>query len=259
MKNLLVLLVLITIIIPITHAANEPEESMILYMSFDTVDGEQVIDHSKYENHGEMKGDPELVQGRFGKALEFNGQDTYVEIPHHETLTVDQDFTVMAWIHTVRHEGPDNAQWQGIMAKGNNPRSYSLWTESNSKCLHLSVGPPNGGGSVCNGEVALNTWQHVVAQYNDGTHRYWINGEKVGEINNKPNPPGLEDTSPVVVGTAGGGNIRYFLGMIDEVRIWNRALSEAEVNQQMGKGHFEIFAVDPKMKLTTIWGNLKQQ
>ena len=48
------------------------------------------------------------------------------------------------------------------MAKGNNPRSYSLWTEANSKCLHFSVGPPQGGGSVCKDEVKLNEWQHVV-------------------------------------------------------------------------------------------------
>ena len=45
--------------------------------------------------------------------------------------------------------------------------------------------------------------------------------------------------------------------MIDEVRIWNRALSEEEVNKQMNKGHFEIFAVDPQHKLTTTWGNFK--
>lgn len=259
MNHFPMICVLIMFALPQVFAANEPEDSLILYMSFDTVDGKQMNDHSKYENHGELKGDPEHVAGKFGKALKFNGQDTYVEIPHHESLTVDQDFTIMAWIHAVRHEGPDNARWQGIMAKGNNPRSYSLWTEANSKCLHLSVGPPAGGGSVCNGEVVLNTWQHVAAQFNDGTHRYWINGQKVGEIGNKPNPPGLEDTNPVVVGTAGGGNIRWFLGMIDEVRIWNRALSEEEVNQQMNKGHFEIFAVDPEQKLSTTWGSLKSK
>ncbi len=253
------MLTLLTLVASFAHAANEPEDALILYMSFDTIDGIQTIDHSKYENHGEMMGNPQHVEGRFGKALQFNGVSDYVEIPHHETLTVDQDVTVMAWIHTERHTGPDNAQWQGILAKGNNPRSYSFWTEEKSKCLHFSVGAPNGG-SVCHqGEVKLNEWQHVVAQVNSGTHRYWINGEKVGETGNKPDPPGLEDTSPVVVGTAGGGNKRYFLGMIDEVRIWNRALTEEEVNEQMEKGHFALFPVDPRQKLATTWGNLKTQ
>lgn len=257
MKYNLLMLVLVVFLSSFAHSANEPEDALILYMSFDTIDGKQAIDHSKYENHGEMIGDIKHVKGKFGKALEFHGDQDFVQIPHHETLTVDQDVTVMAWIHTERHTGPNDGQWQGILAKGNNPRSYSFWTEAKSKCLHFSVGPPNGGGSVCNGEVKLNEWQHVVAQVDNGTHRYWVNGQKVGEIGNKPNPPGLEDTSPVVIGTAGGGNIRWFLGMIDEVRIWNRALSEEEVNTQMNKGHFEIFDIDPQGKLTTTWGNFK--
>lgn len=257
MKNLILVLILLAFTLSFAHAANEPEDALILYMSFDTIDGKQTIDHSKYENHGEMMGDIKHVKGKFGKALQFHGDQDFVQIPHHETLTVDQDVTVMAWIHTERHTGPNDGQWQGILAKGNDPRSFSFWTESKSKCLHFSVGPPNGGGSVCNGEVKLNEWQHVVAQVDNGTHRYWINGEKAGEVGNKPNPPGLEDTSPVVIGTAGGGNTRWFLGMIDEVRIWNRALSEEEVNKQMNKGHFEIFDVDPQQKLTTTWGNFK--
>ena len=259
-RFLFVIFIFITFVAPFAHAANEPEDSLILYMSFDTIDGKGTIDHSNYKNHGEMMGNPKHVAGKFGKALNFNGENEFVEIPHHESLTVDQDVTVMAWIRTERHTGPDEAQWQGILAKGNNPRSYSLWTEAKSKCLHLSVGPPQGGGSVCRqGQVMLNEWQHVVAQVNNGTHRYWINGKKVGEFGNKPNPPGKEDISPVVIGTAGGGNKRYFLGLIDEVRIWNRALSEEEVNEQMNKGHFEIFPVDPRQKLTATWGNLKVQ
>ncbi len=240
-----------------SFAVEELEDSLFLYMSFDTIDRDEVIDHSIYGNNGVIMGDTEHVEGRFDKALEFDGDSDFVEIPHHESLTVDEAVTAMAWIKTERHAGPDNGQWQGIFAKGNSPRSYSLWTERNSKCLHLSIGPPNGGGSVCNGEIALNVWQHVAVQFNDGTHRYWINGEKVGEISNKPNPPGLEDTNPVVIGTAGGNNIRWFLGLIDEVRIWNRALTEDEIKDQMNKGHFEIFPVDPRQKLTTTWGYLK--
>lgn len=258
MKHLFILLTLLTCVASFAHAANEPEESLILYMSFDTINGKSTIDHSQYENHGEMKGDPKHVAGKFGKALKFNGVSEFVEIPHHESLTVDQDVTVMAWIHTARHTGPDEARWQGIMAKSNNPRSYSLWTDNDNKCLHFSVGPPQGGGSVCQGEVKLNEWQHVVAQVDGVTHRYWLNGEKAGEFGDKKPPPGKADTQNVRIGRTHEGQ-REFLGMMDEVRVWNRALSEEEVIEQMGKGYFEFFAVDPKLKLATTWGNLKAQ
>ena len=255
MKPLFIMLLLIAFVASSAHALNEPEDSLILYFSFDELDGKNTIDHSKYENNGEMAGEPKHVEGKFGKALELNGESDWVEVPHDEILTVDESVTVMAWIKTERHQGPGGQRWQGIVAKSNNPRSYSFYTESPSECLHLSVG---GGGSVCNGKVELEKWQHVVAQVDDGTHRYWINGENVGEFGGKPPPPGKADTATLLVGKT-HENQRELLGLIDEVRIWNRALSEEEVNEQMEMGYFEIFAVDPRQKLATTWGQLKSR
>jgi len=255
MKPLLIVLSLIAFVASGAHALNEPEDSLILYFSFDELDGKNTIDHSKYENNGEIAGAPKHVEGKFGKALELNGKTDWVEVPHDEILTVDKSVTVMAWINTERHQGPGGQRWQGIVAKGNGPRSYSFYTEFPSECLHLSVG---GSGSVCNGKVELEKWQHVVAQVDDGTHRYWINGENVGEFGGKPPPPGKADTANVLVGKTHESQ-REFLGLIDEVRIWNRALSEEEVNEQMEMGYFEIFAVDPRQKLATTWGQLKSR
>ena len=253
MRKLFIILALLAVVAPFAYAQNEPEDSMILYFSFDELDGANAIDHSLYENHGELVGDPQHVDGKFGKALELNGESDWVLVPHDEILTVDESVTVMAWINTERHEGPGGQRWQGIVAKSNNPRSYSFYTESPSECLHLSV---NGAGSVCNGKVPLEEWAHVVAQVDEGTHRYWINGENVGEFGGKGDPPGAADTADLLVGKTHEGN-REFLGLIDEVRIWNRALSEEEVIEQMEAGHFELFPVDPRQKLATSWGALK--
>ena len=254
MKTLFIMLILVAFTASFAYALNEPEDSMILYFSFDELDGKNAIDHSLYENHGELVGDAKLAEGKFGKALELNGESDWVVVPHDEILTVDESVTVMAWINTERHQGPGGQRWQGIVAKSNGPRSYSFYTEFPSECLHLSVG---GAGSVCNGKVALEEWQHVVAQVDDGTHRYWINGENVGDFGGKPPPPGKADTAEVLVGKTHEGN-REFLGLIDEVRIWNRALDEDEVIDQMESGYFELFAVDPRQKLATTWGFLKK-
>ncbi len=253
MKSVFIMLILFVCAASFAYAQNEPDESLILYFSFDELDGDNTIDHSRYENHGEIAGAPKHVDGKFGKALQLNGESDWVEVPHEDILTVDESVTVMAWINTERHQGPGGQRWQGIVAKSNGPRSYSFYTEFPSECLHLSVG---GAGSVCNGKVKLDEWQHVVAQVDDGTHRYWINGENVGEFPGKPPPPGKADTDNVLVGKTHEGQ-REFLGLIDEVRIWNRALDEDEVIEQMEIGYFEMFAVDPRAKLATTWGNLK--
>lgn len=205
------------------------DPSLILSLSFDEVAGGKVIDQSQYGNDGILVGDPELVKGRFGNALEFNGVSDWVEISHDDSLTVDRNVTVMAWIQTPRHNGPANAPWQGIVAKGNNPRSYSFYTEAGGS-LHLSVGDFQGSDS--NRKVKLNEWQHVVAQVDDGVHRYWINGINAGSFNVNAVLPGRADRAAVLIGNSHEAS-RAFLGLIDEVHIWNRALSEAEILERM--------------------------
>lgn len=54
MKTLLIMLTLVAFTASFAYALNEPEDSMILYFSFDEIDGKNAIDHSLYENHGEL-------------------------------------------------------------------------------------------------------------------------------------------------------------------------------------------------------------
>ena len=252
MRFMFVVLIFTAFVATFANAADESDDSLILYFSFDELDGDMTIDHSQYENDGSIKGAPALVDGKFGKALKFNGTDDWIEVPHDPILTVETSVTVMAWINAERLSGPNNAQWQGILSKGNSPRSYSFYTETANQCLHLSA----GGGSTCSTQIQINEWQHVVGQVDDGTHRYWLNGEMVGEFGDKNALPGAADTSSVFVGRTPEGN-REFLGLIDEVRIWNRALSEEEVIAEMESGYQSSTAVDSRAKLTTTWGTIK--
>ena len=252
MKTLLSILAIIVIAAPFAYAADPSDDSLILYFSFDELDGDTVTDHSQYENDGTLAGSPELAAGKFGNALKLNGQTDWVEVPHADILTVDANVTVMAWINAERHMGPNEQRWQGILSKGNSPRSYSFYTESPSECLHLSAG---GSGSVCTGKIPLNEWTHVVAQVEDGVHRYWLNGEHAGEFDGKNALPGAADTSSVFVGKTPENN-REFLGLIDEVRIWNRALSMDEVRVEMNTASTPV---EPLGKLSTTWATLKSE
>ena len=252
MKTFLAILAIIMIAAPFAHAADPSDDSLILFFSFDELDGDTVPDLSQYENDGTIAGSPELAAGKFGNALKLNGETDWVEVPHADILTVDTNVTVMAWINAERHMGPNNQRWQGILSKGNSPRSYSFYTESPSECLHLSAG---GSGSVCEGQIPLNEWTHVVAQVEDGVHRYWLNGEHAGEFDGKNALPGAADTAAVLIGNTHENN-REFLGLIDEVRIWNRVLTMDEVRVEMDTA---ATPVEPLGKLSTTWATLKSE
>lgn len=253
MRLLFVMFLLSVFVVSFAHAGVNTDETLILYFSFDELEDGMAVDHSQYGNNGVLNGTPELADGKFGKAMKFNGTTDWVEVPHDDILTVETSVTVMAWINAERHMGPNEQRWQGIVAKGNSPRSYSFYTESPSECLHLSA----GGGSTCQTKIPLNAWQHVVGQVDDGVHRHWLNGENIGEFGGKSALPGTADTSPVFVGTTAEGANRRFLGLIDEVRIWSRALSEEEVIWEMNIGVERGTAVEARDKLATKWGYLK--
>jgi len=221
-----------------TFAYGDP--SLILSLSFDEVaDDGTVMDASQYGNHGTIAGSPALVDGKFGKALELNGEDTWVEVPHHDSLNVRTGITVMAWIYTPRYNGPDGIDWQGIIAKGNFPRSYSLYTEVGGGILLSTTGPQIRENSEK--QFSLNEWQHVVAQVGDGVKRYWINGKDAGSIPFDVLLPGKVDQASVLIGNThdtepAENPDRHFLGLIDEIRLWNRVLSEPEIISQMQSG-----------------------
>ena len=252
MKTFFSILTITIIVASVAYAADPSDDSLILYFSFDELAGDMVTDQSQYGNDGTLAGAPELAAGKFGNALKLNGVSDWVEVPHADILTVDTNVTVMAWINAGRHMGPNEQRWQGILSKGNSPRSYSFYTESPSECLHLSAG---GSGSTCTGRIAINEWQHVAAHVEDGIHRYWLNGENVGEFGDKNALPGAADTSSVFIGKTPEGN-REFLGLIDEVRIWNRALNEDEIRAEMETASTPV---EPLGKLSTTWATLKSQ
>ena len=258
-----VVLAVLFVIAPLLHfvqakSTGGPEPSLILYLPFDEGEGDIAGDASKYGNHGKLEGMkpnlPEWVDGKFGKALEFNGQNNWVEVPHKDILSVEKAVTVMAWIKAKRYTGGSTkAQWASVVSKGNGPRSYSLYTTTDGDgTLHFS----SMGGSNSALNVELNKWQHVVAQHTGKSHIYYINGVLAGEFDGKDALPGLKDKESVMIARSHEGS-REFEGIIDEVKIWNRILSEKEVNHHMTVGKGQV-SVEPEGKLATTWSQLKR-
>ena len=231
--------------IALTGTAKAADPDLVGWWRFDEGSGTTAVDFSGNGNDGTLIGDSHYVAGKIGMALEFDGIDDFVDVPHDESLMVGAEVTVMAWIHTSRHGGPGTEGWQGIIAKSNGPRSYSFYTESGGG-LHFST--TSGGafvGTVSTGRVPLDEWAHVCAMVIGGEHQYYINGEDAGRSGSGI-VLGEEDTANVVIGRTQEGASRSFLGMIDDPRIYMRGLTQEEVQGAMlGEGLPQAFGPDP--------------
>jgi hypothetical protein len=228
------------------------DPSLILSLSFDDGSGKIAKDGSQYGNDGALKGDPKWVDGKFDKALQLNGSTDWIEVPHADILCVDNEVTVMAWIKADRYEVP-GAGYQGIVAKSNDTRSYSLYTMASGQ-LHFSTA---GIGGVSIAKVPLKEWVHVAAEVIGGKQRFYINGQLDSETGSGTKLPGLSDKAVVLVGKTAEGS-REFQGIIDEVRIWNKALTVDEIVKQMDKGG-KTAPVQPSGRLVATWAQIKNQ
>jgi len=208
------------------------DPALVGWWKLDEGAGLTAVDWSGHGNHGTLNGDPQWVMGYDADALEFDGIGDYVEVPHDVSLTVDTEVTVMAWIHAERHNSAAG-NWQGILGKSNSTRSYSFYTYTDGT-LHFSTTSDGAHvGSNSTGLVPLNEWVHVAASMvAGGQHLYYINGEPAGEGVAGATLPGTADTATVRIGmTSEGGN--GFLGLIDDPRIYNKALTQDEIKQIM--------------------------
>jgi mono/diheme cytochrome c family protein len=183
-----------------------------------------------------LEGDARLVDSPFGQAVALDGDNDSVVIPRAEVTNVGAgDFTVSAWIH------PTELRAAGIVVLGAYGRmpGWRLGMAGNKGALRIStLGPdeePNGVVMSPPAVIRADAWQHVAAVVRRGTGKtlLYVNGYSVakGEIG-----PANLDSPKADLHLGRVSYFEYFRGELDEVRIYNRALDEAEVQALLQPG-----------------------
>ncbi len=191
-------------------------------------------DSSGNGNNGTIIG-ATWVDGKKGSALSFDGIDDYVEIPHDALLSPNTALTIEAWVNPA-----SNTVWQRIVSKSYHPNTdYSLFRgDKNNVGFSIKMGTVNRTVYSPADSVPIGTWTYVVGTY-DGTRlRIYVNGTQVNSlaISGKINV----HAEPLRIGGDPQGD--FFKGMIDEVSIFNRALTAAEVLSRYEKALFKTQA-----------------
>jgi glucose/arabinose dehydrogenase/chitodextrinase len=210
-----------------TTASGPPGGGLVAAYGFNEGAGTTVADASGNGNTGTISGATWTGAGRHGGALSFNGVNALVAIPGSTSLNVSTAMTLSAWIQ------PTAAQsgWRTIMQR--EVDAYFLNASNDTGPLRPSGGGTfNGGVGWITGTTAnpVNVWTHVALTYDGAMLRLYVNGAQVasGAQGGSIQTP----TTPLRI----GGNVpygEYFQGLIDEVRVYNRALSVTEIQTDM--------------------------
>ena len=227
---------------------------------FDEGAGNVASDSSAKGNHGTLTNGPKWVQGTFGMALEFDGQDDYVVSSSNVGISGNAERTVVLWIKPTSSDG-----FQPVVSLGVAGGQKAYWVEYNG-----NEGGPNtirvggyDGDVFTKATLPLGQWHHVAVVYPgkiSGTELYY-NGVSQEIKPYAGNPGDTLDTtdSTVTIGDAPihrNINRTPFVGAIDEVAIFKVALTEADI-QSIMEGFGSITAVSPAGKLAKAWGAIK--
>ncbi|MGB8437101.1 MAG: LamG-like jellyroll fold domain-containing protein, partial [Burkholderiales bacterium] len=209
-----------------TGGGTGSNSGLVASYSFEETSGSQVKDASGNANNGTLSGATRIATGRFGRALKFNGTSDWVTVDHSASLNLTKGMTLEAWVYPTTSSTSTPATI--LMKEASGTASYRIYTHANSGPRPTSIINIGGASKTLLGGPTLpvNTWSHVAATYDGATHKLYVNGELV----NSQSQTGSIDVSTGKL-RIGGNSVwgYYFAGYIDEVRVYNRALSEAEI------------------------------
>ena len=226
------------------------------HWTMDETKGKKVSDAVDPNRQGNVAGKPVFKPGKLGNALELNGS-THVNLGNINNFERDASFSMSAWIKWNKKDGAIFSK----MKNGGDYRGYDMLISGGHIEFHLVNNWPGNALKVrAKTRIKENQWQHICVTYDGsakaaGVKIYYDGVNQAWDIQQN----GLKDTTitdaPFLIGQRTGG--APLKGMLDELRIYNRNLSEVEVKTLAGSdGLRELLVIEPDKRtpaqLTTL-------
>ena len=196
---------------------------LIGYWKLDEGIGSIAGDSSGNNNNGTLQNSPVWVDGKYGKALSFDGTDDYVEVPQSSSLDIVDSVSVTAWVYPTA--SPNLATILSRWYDGTESDRGIVLQLHNGSCFFAVIDDSNHLSATFSFEI--NKWYYIAATWNGLVSRIYVNGIEIGNrytagsfTNQNINLGIGSDLDPFQA---------QFNGTIDNVMIYNRALSEEEV------------------------------
>ena len=211
-----------------TFTVSPVASNLVGAWGFDEASGTTTADASGRGNTGTLSGPTRNAGGRFGGALSFDGINDWVTVPDADSLDLTSGMTLEAWVRPTAI----GSNWRSVLLKEQpGDLIYALYAGDGAGRAATHIFTTADRGLSGTTATPLNAWTHLAATYDGATQRIYVNGVQAAS---------RAQTGAIRVSTGalriGGNNIwsnEWFAGLIDELRVYNRALSAAEVTADM--------------------------
>lgn len=213
----------------------EPRSGLVSWWS-----GDGNADDIRDSNEGTLQNGATFAPGKVGQAFNFDGVNDEVRVPYAANLNPTQALTLGAWVNASSLTNAANGGYLGIVSMSEGQRAYTLGftgTGGNhvgtAGNVHLEGYGLGSAWRTSAAVISPGQWYHIAGVIEPSTNRFeiYVNGVLQTPVNSRGAPQLFSVSNvPFRIGSSDPGRWQYnFAGLIDEVEIYNRALSASEI------------------------------
>ncbi|GII80486.1 hypothetical protein Sru01_54680 [Sphaerisporangium rufum] len=238
-----------------TASADEPSESVpVLAYGMEEGQGTTVLDSAGGGAHGTLESATWSPDGRYGKALSFSGGQGRLLLPASVSSRLSGGMTFEAWVR------PADVRSSGILLSNRDDEDEEAWNEyvlrvRGDGSVYVSFYTPDTSYVVAGPPLPRNVWSHLAVTHDGFSMRLFINGNQIDAVEPVNELPIFTNPWSVAGYPLSGGN-PSFQGLVDEVRLYDAALSEERIRADMATRVNDVVDAPPSATgpLTAIGG-----
>lgn len=216
----------------------EDRHNLVLYFPFDEGRGDTVEDKSGNGNNGAVHG-AKWVEGKFGKALEFNGVDSFVEVQDNDSLNPTGGLTVAAWVKVHKR-----IRYGGIVDKWGQDSGFKGYLLQST--LDYPIGALIGFGdaykSIPIDDAPMDNWCHVAFVWDGKAMKAYLNGKVLEAAAKKVEAKG--DSFVWIASNAVYETVSFDYKLEGTIKQCQLTLKEVGGSNALPTGRFETYNID---------------
>ncbi len=213
---------LMAVVLAAVLFAGAANAELVAHWTFDDGGGNVAQDSTANANDGTIY-NGSWASGVLNGALQFDGSSTYAVVPNSSSLDITGSITISAWIKMASIP----ANYTSVAAKGRGTPSYNLEFE-HLGTAKLGLVLHDGTYHVAESNpLAINTWYLITGTYDMSQMKLYVNGNLQGVTNYSGTY--TSNSEVLYIGNQWPEAGRYYNGLLDDLRIYNNAISQSEI------------------------------